>query len=94
MVTNYYNASNGFSRPVRREPKPYHAPQEEKPCEQCEKHKEAEVLALSKTEPEHGIKKTDFDRDTLLLLGLLLFLLTTGCDDKLLLLALLYLLVF
>ncbi len=23
MVTNYYNASNNFSSPIRREPKPY-----------------------------------------------------------------------
>ena len=33
MVTNYYNASNNYSKPVRREPMPYmETPQK------CEKH--------------------------------------------------------
>jgi len=31
MVTNYYNASNNFSTPVRREPKPY-----TQPLQKCE----------------------------------------------------------
>lgn len=32
MVTNYYNASNNYSVPIRREPKPY-----EEKNEMCEK---------------------------------------------------------
>ncbi len=40
MVTNYYNASNNYSSPVRREPKPY--------TELTEKHEEKPLQKFSK----------------------------------------------
>ncbi len=77
MVTNYYNASNRFSAPIHREPKPYTE-------EQIPKNT-SETCAVSKQLP---------DKDTVLLLGLFLLLITCGCDDTLLLLALGYVLFF
>lgn len=77
MVTNYYNASNHFSAPIHREPKPY--------TEECIPKKTDESRAVSQTLP---------DKDTVLLLGLFLLLLSCGCDDTLLLLALGYVLFF
>lgn len=82
MVTNYYNASNNFSAPIRREPKPYTARQEAKP------EKTEHVLPLA------AKKEQTVDKDTLLILGLILLLFMSGCEDTLLILALLYLLLF
>ncbi len=80
MVTNYYNASNNFSAPIRREPKPF------RPCDECEpKMQKKETVKHSQEMP---------DRDTMLIVGLILLLLITGCDDTLLLLALLYIVLF
>ena len=87
MVTNYYNASNHFSKPVRKEPAPYRVPVEP-PCEKptpCGEKPACEdtgVLPFRKT-----------DTDTALLCGLLVLLFFSGCRDKWLLAALLYLLV-
>ncbi len=73
MVTNYYNSSNDFASPIRREPKPYTEPDRIQICE--------------KDKPKHKPKNDDFS----LILGLIALLLITGCRDKLLLIALLYL---
>jgi len=75
MVTNYYNPSNNFSSPVRREPKPYSVPQNVDKCETEKKDTKIKIQG----------------EDTLLFLGLIAILLITGCRDKLLLIALLYL---
>ncbi len=87
MVTNYYNASNNFSAPIRREPKPFR-PQ---PIEREHTRKEEEK--------ENRLKKgrgflDEIDPDSLLIIGLVLLLLFSGCEDKLLLVALGYLLLF
>jgi len=86
VVTNYYNASNHFSAPVRREPKPYRPYPEQERCTKCDKETES---AVAKQE-----KKQEFDSDAVLILGLVLLLLASGCDDTLLLIALGYLILF
>ena len=87
MVTNYYNASNNFSSPIRREPKPFRPQNPE-----CE-HTIAEV---GKSHISHKGKGflSEIDPDSLLIIGLVLLLLFSGCDDKLLIIALGYLLLF
>ena len=81
MVTNDYNASNGFSSPVRREPSPYIAP-----TPPTERKKEITVSKSDSTAEQ--------DKDTLLLLGVLCFLFLSDCKDRWLLVALGYLLFF
>lgn len=76
MVTNYYNASNNYSSPVRRqEPRPY-----EKACDEIEK-----------VQQKHLNPKKETDNDKILLLGLLAILYLTDCEDMWLILAVLYL---
>lgn len=87
MVTNYYNASNNFSAPIRREPKPFR-PQ---PAEHEHARKEEE----KQNQLYKGKGFLDeIDPDSLLIIGLVLLLLLSGCEDKLLLVALGYLLLF
>lgn len=76
MVTNYYNASNNYASPVRRqEPMPY-----EKRCND-----------LEKVQPKHPKTKKETDNDKILLLGILAILYLTDCEDMWLMLAILYL---
>ena len=77
MVTNYYNASNNFSAPVRREPKPFRPP-----CS-CE-----ENGILEKEETKIACEEKRLDTDTILILGLIMLLVLSGCEDTLLLIAL------
>lgn len=77
MVTNYYNASNNYSSPVRREePKPYEMTYKDE-------------IKPQKKHP--STKKLDLDKDKILLLGVLAVLYLTECEDMWLMLALLYL---
>lgn len=89
MVTNYYNASNRFAGPVRREPAPYSAPIER--VEQAETPKPREVVEVP---CEHNRKQNMVSGDGILLIGILFLLLMSGCEDKWLLIALGYLLLF
>ena len=73
MVTNYYNSSNNFSSPVRREPKPYIPPAKREPLDANPCSKEQKLQA---------------DTDTILIFGLIILLVMSGCDDTLLLIAL------
>ena len=77
MVTNYYNSSNNFQAPVRREPKPF------RPACDCEEKAvcKGEELSLNKQEK-------NLDSDTILILGLIMLLIMSGCEDTLLLIAL------
>lgn len=76
MVTNYYNASNNYASPIRRqEPRPY-----EKKCE------ETQIV-----QQKHPKPKKETDNDKILLLGLLAVLYLTDCEDMWLMLAILYL---
>lgn len=88
MVTNYYNASNNFSAPIRREPKPFKPQKEEiqhtEKNEECERRKEC---------TRKGILEK-IDNDTILILGLVILLVLSGSNDILLLVALGYILFF
>lgn len=101
MVTNYYNASNNFSAPIRREPKPFsperepfditpehHAPKPEPP------RPTSETLEVLERNTPNCERQTflDFDSDTIVLLALLWLLFTSKSNDRLLELALIYLL--
>lgn len=79
MVTNYYNSSNNYSSPVRqKEPKPYET--------KCGGENIVKVKPSDKSDA--------FDKDKVLLLGLLAVLYLTDCEDMWLLLAILYLAIF
>lgn len=84
MITNYYNASNHFSAPIRKEPKPF-LPQnlENRPQNKVEKMDNRKNIW----------NFAEMDQDVLILLGLILLLLYSGCTDKLLLIALLYIII-
>lgn len=77
MVTNYYNSSNNFQAPVRREPKPF------RPTCDCEEKAVCEKEEQSLKKPEKNL-----DSDTILILGLIMLLILSGCEDTLLLIAL------
>lgn len=73
MITNYYNSSNNYSTPIKRnEPSPH------KVCRDDEKPSKITT------------KKPDTDNIVLLIILAVLYL--TECDDKWIMLALLYLL--
>ena len=99
MEMKYYNASNNFSAPIPREPRPYQPPQrnfyESKPV------KEPIVTDTVDEEPCQGEEavpvlvnkpEVNFNKDDYILIGLILILLMNGCDDWLLLIVLGYLL--
>lgn len=89
METNYYNRSNNFSAPIRKEPKPY-IPKVSSADESVineKPHKEANAEQKNKTSSLQNIKSDD-----LLILGLLLLLISDSSSDLLLILALGYLL--
>lgn len=102
MVTNYYNASNNFSAPIRKEPKPFspehltaHPSEESKePHPVHDEEKECSSTGESAYVPAfrepHSFLKTD--SDTLVLLALLWILFASKSDDRLLEIALIYLL--
>ena len=99
MEMKYYNASNNFSAPIPREPKPYRPPQkpiyEPKPVAEPPIPLPEEVpCPCEEIEPTITVKPgVSFDRDDYLLIGLILILLMNGCDDYLLLIVLGYLLI-
>lgn len=88
METNYYNRSNNFSAPVKKEPKPY-VPMEQKE----EKTQTTEILHQGKRDNEsESIKETkNLKSDDILLLGVIFLLISDSKSDKLLLIALGYL---
>ena len=93
MVTNYYNASNNFSAPIRREPKPFRPQYPEwQPAWERERVKERENDV--KPVPAKKGFLEELDQDTILIIGLVILLLLSGCEDKLLLIALGYLVLF
>ncbi len=96
MNMKYYNASNNFSAPIQREPKPYRpyekrseviVPQRPERREQHVEKKE-DVLV---TTPKREFTLNSLKTDDLLLLGIIILLFLDGCDDYLLLLVLGYL---
>lgn len=87
METKYYNRSNNFSAPIRKEPKPY-VPLVQKESEDESK----EILCQKESKKEEEIKELKkLKNDDILLLGIIILLLSDSKSDKLLLLALGYL---
>lgn len=93
MVTNYYNASNNFSAPIRREPKPFR-PQYPERQQDWERERVKERENDVKPVPTKKGFLEELDQDTILIIGLVILLLLSGCEDKLLLIALGYLVLF
>ena len=93
MVTNYYNASNNFSAPIRREPKPFR-PQYPERQQDWERERVKERGNDVKSVPAKKGFLEELDQDTILIIGLVILLLLSGCEDKLLLIALGYLVLF
>lgn len=102
MVTNYYNASNNFSRPIRKEPKPYMPPKEitaeplvhfntEIPQDKTEKTPDISLECAEKEGLSHS--SPSLSSENLLILGVLFLLWQSGTKDFPLLFALLYLLI-
>lgn len=91
MVTNYYNASNNFSAPIRKEPKPF-AP--ERPPIVCTEEKEDVPVCYDEpsSPPKKGLSLLKTDSDTIVLGALLWLLFSSKSDDRLLEIALIYLL--
>ena len=88
METNYYNRSNNFSAPIKKEPKPY----EPKPVHIEKEHQESECPPPVKTEKkERTSLLSSFQNDDLLILGLIFLLINEPNEDTLLILALGYL---
>lgn len=93
METNYYNKSNNFSAPIRKEPKPYTPPRnkendfEKCACDVPEEHSDNTSCKISNNS---GLL-SDLKSDDFLLLGLILMLLSDRNSDRLLLLVLGYL---
>ena len=93
MVTNYYNASTNFSAPIRREPKPFR-PQYPERQQDWERERVKERENDVKPVPAKNGFLEELDQDTILIIGLVILLLLSGCEDKLLLIALGYLVLF
>ena len=88
METKYYNRSNNFSAPIRREPKPYTP---KNIFKEEEIKKEPEVCEHKENKPtETKSVLNGFKSDDLLLLGLIFLLLSDSNTDTLLLIALGY----
>ena len=101
MVTNYYNASNNFSAPIRKEPKPFSPDRHIEPIiEECKepltKHVEEEPASACYSEHMPAFREPralfKTDSDTLVLLALLWILFFSESRDRLLEIALIYLL--
>ena len=102
MNMKYYNASNNFSAPIKREPKPY-SPYERRPAEVIVPQKPPIEPRPHKQEPlkhnhiqqnSNSIKNLNLSNlksDDMLILGIIALLIWNSCDDTLLLLALGYL---
>ncbi|MBR5236224.1 MAG: hypothetical protein IKW06_02470 [Clostridia bacterium] len=103
MEMKYYNPSNQFKAPIKREPKPYRppvyheaeiiipqAPKEYKPDaeERAEEPVETTPVCNEKTTPFNNLIN---NQDDFLILGVLLILLLNNCDDYFMLLILGYL---
>ncbi len=89
METNYYNRSNNFSAPIKKEPKPYMP----NPVQTEKEHIERKLAEPCREEPkkEHKGILSGFQNDDLLILGLIFLLINESNEDTLLILALGYL---
>lgn len=102
MNMKYYNASNNFSAPIKREPKPY-SPYARRPSEVIVPQRPHTEPSPHKQEPpKHNhiqqntnslknLNLSNLKSDDILILGIIALLIWNSCDDTLLLLALGYL---
>ena len=88
METTYYNRSNNFSAPIRKEPKPF------TPKTLCAEDELLKQTSDCGKEKGASCLKNSVKNDDLLILALLFLFLSDSNNDTLLLLALLYLLLF
>ncbi len=92
MEMKYYNPTNHFKSPIKREPKPYFPPKQEEREVLIPKPvpivREEPIQIEEKKETPSFFK--DLDKDDLFILGLILLLILNACDDYLLLAALGY----
>lgn len=88
METNYYNRSNNFSAPIKKEPKPY-IPQNIHKDENHINYKQKDADPSSVKEKTNFFK--NINNDDLIILGLIFLLLSDSNDDTLMLIALGYL---
>ena len=80
METKYYNRSNNFSAPIKKEPKPYSPEPQKSPC-----------VDLNTPEKNHKTLLLGFQNDDLLILALIFLLLGESNEDSLLIILLGYL---
>lgn len=93
MVTNYYNASNNFSAPIRKEPKPFKPGNTEYESELVFESKKSNGN-IAKNDIFKSGYPANIDRDTIFIICLIFLLLSSGCEDNILLIALAYLILF
>lgn len=84
METNYYNRSNNFSAPIRKEPKPYTPKYEEKTFT-----KQSEQENIHAKDVHKSLLKS-LKNDDLLILGIIFLLYSESESDHILLLILAY----
>ena len=84
MQTNYYNRSNNFSAPIRKEPKPY------VPTPMHEDIKKEPPKPIQNEPKENGGLLKNMKNDDLLILGIIFLLLSDSNDDLLMIIALGY----
>lgn len=94
MEMKYYNPSNNFRAPIPREPKPYSPPRQ--PEGEIITPKPAQTVQETEPVQEQEICKREekplLSTDDVIILGLILVLISNGCEDYLLLAVLGYLL--
>ena len=98
ITTKYYNASNNFSAPIKREPKPYspryYATEVITPEAHTENTKKEEAQNIEVVpKKDTSVRELSLKTDDLLLIGLIILLLPNAKDNLLLILVLGYLLV-
>ena len=94
MEMKYYNPSNNFKAPIKREPKPYRPPETKREIviPRSPVTIETKTVEQPACGPLKANKKTKaLSQDDLLILGIILLLLLNSCEDYLLLLTLGYL---
>ena len=84
MQTNYYNRSNNFSAPIRKEPKPYIPT----PVYNESKNEPIKHTPIEAKENDSFLK--NIKNDDILLLGIIFLLLSDANDDMLMIIALGY----
>ena len=95
--TKYYNASNNFSAPIKREPRPYNPYMQKSeiitPTKPNETEDFNETPLPIETKNNKAVQELSLKTDDLLLIGLIILLLPNAKDNLILILVLGYLLI-